>query len=178
MVTTACSEGSSTSPGAQGGGVPQVPVRHFAGAVDGTDAFIAFAMDGSKTLAYVCDGETVAEWYHGPAATQGPLALVPTAPGTDLVITAELVGGAVAGSVRLPGDDTDHTFSAQPATGGAGLYRATGEKDGSRYVGGWIQLAGGEQRGAVRTIDSELGTVTTLARRVVIDRPDRPIRKL
>jgi hypothetical protein len=134
-----------------GSGTPTTSGGRFVGTVDGTDAFIAIVASADHAVAYVCDGTearvSVATWFDGPASA-GALDL--TADGLHL--TAK-IGASASGSVTLP--DGAHAFTATVASGSAGLYRDD-TTDGD-LIGGWILLADGRSRGAVR-----LRTETTL----------------
>jgi hypothetical protein len=46
-------------------------------------------------------------------------------------------------------DGSSHPFAVRGATGKAGIYRGEVEADGAAWVGGWIVLRGGAQRGAL-----------------------------
>jgi hypothetical protein len=114
--------------------------------VEGTDAFIAVVVDKQNhALAYVCDGEEgasaeVARWFRGAVADDGSLDLRSDG-GEHLV--AEVSESGTEGTLAFPGGE-------EPA----GLYRAEETVDGTEYVGGWILLEGGEQRGAVKNRSS------------------------
>lgn len=119
---------------------------NFAGAVPGTDAFLAVVVDKSDhALAYVCDSKQTADWFRGAVAPDGALDL--TAP-DGAHLTGKVAPGSVAGTLTLAGKSLP--FTASPTEGDAGLYRATETINGTAYVGGWIVLPDGEQRGSVR----------------------------
>ncbi len=114
------------------------------GTVDGTSAMIAVQehADGSA-LVYVCDGATVWDYLQG-TMTGASLDADDAVDGTQL--SASRDGADWKGTVRLP--DGAHTFTAQPATGNAGLFsRASRPADGLVRIGGWIRLADGTVKG-------------------------------
>lgn len=175
MALTGCGAGSSA-------GAPQREQEsgiraasshagNFAGKVEGTEAFVAVVVDKEdRALAYVCDGregETadVAEWFRGAVAGDGSLDL--TGEG-GAGLSAEVADGGVSGTVTLGGEE--HAFSAEPAEEPAGLYRKVKEVGGEEYVGGWIELPSGEERGAVRNTSS--GFIDPLDD---LARPSRPV---
>ena len=63
-------------------------------------------------------------------------------------LASEVSGDGTVGTLLLGGEE--HAFSASPAEEPAGLYRKEETVDGEGYVGGWILLESGEERGAVR----------------------------
>lgn len=126
----------------------------FVGKIDGSNALVAIVvLETRETLAYVCDSGLVAQWFRGNATADG-LAL--SAGGSKLEARLSIDG--VAGQVTL-GSGTALSFTAGPAIGPAGLYRATSTQASFDFVGGWIVLATGEQRGAVTAVTSpDIGT--------------------
>lgn len=117
------------------------------GRVEGTRAFIAFSLERGRLRAYICDGTTkrpatTTTWFKGPwDGRSSPLKL--TGAGAELVIDAVSADGRMSGSVVIAG--VRHAFSAEPATGPAGLYDGTGR--GARAT--WIVLADGARRGVI-----------------------------
>jgi hypothetical protein len=143
-VGVAC---SSNKPAASGG----VKAGFYVGKVSGTDAYIAVATDAKIVAGYLCDGKQLSTWFGHPAVSGGQAALTSRA-------------GASLGSVRFSGtvatgvvsvNGSSHAFSAELATGTAGLYRETsGTKDKPGYKEtGWIVLADGSIRGATNFTD-------------------------
>lgn len=132
----------------------------YVGEVPGSKAFIAVVVGPEgKALAYVCDGETIALWFRG-RLEGGALELLG---GAGQRLQARLDQG-ISGRVTLP-DGRTLAFSAQGATGEAGLYRYEGSLGGTAYTGGWIVNAKGEQRGAViggGTLSSSVLSAKTL----------------
>ena len=43
--------------------------RTVVGKVAGTDAYVGIALAPDHTLAYVCDGASISQWFNGPPAT-------------------------------------------------------------------------------------------------------------
>jgi hypothetical protein len=144
---------------------------NFAGKVEGTNAFIAVVVDRENhALAYVCDGKgeesaEVAEWFEGAVADGGSLDLRSEG-GAHLV--AEVTESGTKGTVTFSGQE--HSFSASPAEEPAGLYRAEETVDGTEYVGGWILLESGEQRGTVKNRSSGF-----MGGGIELARPSRPV---
>jgi hypothetical protein len=140
---------------------------NFVGDVDRSDAFIALVVDrNNHAVAYVCDGTDkhpaeVAEWFRGTVALDGRLRLT-GADGTGLV--ADVTPDGVTGAVTLDGADAGHSFTLDAAEPPAGWYRAEAMIDGDDYVGGWIELANHDIRGAVTTRTSLKGADIDLAR--------------
>jgi hypothetical protein len=63
-------------------------------------------------------------------------------------ITAQITGRSVVGAITLE-DGQVLSFRAKPATGNAGLFRSDDLIENQRWLGGWVVLADGDQRGAV-----------------------------
>jgi hypothetical protein len=115
----------------------------FVGKIPESRVFIAIAFQGSQVLAYVCDGQNIAEWFKGLAKVQNTLELKSK---NGAVLVATLDAQSARGSLELP--IGNFAFAAIPARDQAALYRA--ERNGTqKAVAGWIVLANGEQRGAV-----------------------------
>ena len=121
---------------------------NFVGTVEGTDAFVV--VDGEdRALAYVCDGRedgdvSVAEWFTGAVADDGPLDLTGKG-GSHLV--AGISEDGTEGTITLGGEE--HAFSLEPVEEPAGPYRTEKTVDGEEYVGGGIVLPSEESRGAI-----------------------------
>lgn len=118
-------------------------VQTFVGPVESSDAFIALAIVDGEIMAYVCDGRDTATWLRGAAS------------GDDLILTsdgarlrAQRTDEGLTGTLTL--EQRSHPFTVTPATGSAGFYRATETIAGVGYVGGWILLSNGLQRGALK----------------------------
>jgi hypothetical protein len=116
----------------------------YAGTVAGTNAFIGVAVGKSGVTAYVCDSRGLAEWFRGAAGAT----TVTSAHGYGLHL--RIAYGKMTGTLTFPGaGGAVHSFSAVKVAAPAGLYRGTKTVAGRKYVGGWILLPGGRQRGAV-----------------------------
>lgn len=132
------------------------PAGSLVGTVAGTDAFIALVpQENNGIIAYVCDGQTISVWFRGEQ-NESTVDLT-AANGSHL--QASLESDAATGSITLTNGQT-HTFSASLASDEAGLYRADETLAGSDYVGGWIILNDGTQRGAINNIQD--GTSNTI----------------
>ncbi len=116
----------------------------YVGTVSGSRAFVAVVVNGGSVTAYVCDSHSVARWFRG--TVHGGRATLESTTG-DSVLAVTVAQRRATGTVRLAG--VTHSFSATPDDGEAGLYRGTRTAAGQRYLGGWIILPDGRQRGAV-----------------------------
>jgi serine/threonine-protein kinase len=117
----------------------------FAGRVDGSDAFIAVVVHANgEVTAYVCDGVAISEWFKG--SVDGSSLDLTNASGAHL--TADLSADSIYGTFALAGGSALN-FTTNAVTEPAGLYRAEDTIDGVAYVGGWIVLPDGEERGLV-----------------------------
>ncbi|NJK45206.1 MAG: zinc ribbon domain-containing protein [Pleurocapsa sp. SU_196_0] len=115
----------------------------YVGRIPNSRAFVAIATQQGRALAYVCDGERVAEWFRGDLIDGQTLTLRSK---TGATLSANLETNAVSGALRLPSGD--YAFAALPSPDGAGLYRAEGA---NKAVGGWIVLPNGEERAVITT---------------------------
>jgi len=140
------SGGSDEAPVGSGAAV----IRSYVGTVEGTSAFVAVVVDGSRALAYVCDGvpaeplgttPTVQAWFNG--ASDGSRVDVQQAGGQ---LELQLTESGMSGSVILA-DGRAASVTGRLATGDAGLYRAEASGDDGTAVAGWILAADGQQRG-------------------------------
>lgn len=147
LALVACGGSSPTAPpapaattaSAAGTGIP----NSFAGAIPGTDAFIALTTNGGTSLSYVCDSKQIATWFSGPVS--GNAIDLSAANGNHLKATLAATGAT--GTVTLGGKD--FPFTAPSSGGNGGLFRAEQSANGTNVVGGWIVAADGQQRGAV-----------------------------
>jgi hypothetical protein len=128
---------------------PSAPkAQSFAGQATNSEAFVGIVNQDGSLTAYVCDGtETTvntAEWFNGSAAN-GAFDLA-SADGAHLTgaITAQDVTGTLTKA-----DGQSLAFSISPASGNAGVYRAEQTTGNGTYVGGWVVLPNGDQRGSV-----------------------------
>jgi len=133
--------------------------RHssFVGSVRGTDAFVAIVVRGPHVTAYVCDSKRIAQWFTGDGHA-GRLTLTSK---DGYVLRISIGARQVRGSLRLPGPaGVAHRFVAALETKPAGLYRGERSVAGKRYVGGWIILPDGRQRGEVVSGSTEIASPT------------------
>ena len=126
--------------------------RTYVGTAQGTAAFVAVVYDGSRALAYVCDGvpgdpagttPTIQAWFNG--SSDGAVVNV-TQPEAQLAL--RLTETEMSGTVTLAGGRS-LPVTGRSVTGDAGLYRAEASGAGARAVAGWILAADGQQRGGV-----------------------------
>jgi hypothetical protein len=123
----------------------------YVGAVPGTNAFVGIAVRPSGVLAYVCDSKNVAAWLSGSPGS--------TLSGHGYRLTETVDGSNAKGTVYFP-DGSTHAFVASRASRPAGLWRGVETQAGVRYVGGWIVLPDGSQRGAVSADGTTVDTPT------------------
>lgn len=109
--------------------------------------FIAVAIPESdskygpdQTIVYLCDGDSIAEWMTGQQAPE--VALTSGDIEVELAFTVE----EVSGTVTLA-DGEPIPFTAERASGNAGLYRAEGSFGDKGYTGIWVVLPDERQRG-------------------------------
>jgi hypothetical protein len=119
----------------------------YVGRVAHSNAFIGINKDGRAIQAYVCDGTkgrmSIHEWFNGLASGD---TFDLTSKGRTRV-TGVVNGDAISGKFITP-DQKKYAYTASLAIGDAGLIRMEQTLYGKNSVGGWIQLADGEQRGA------------------------------
>jgi hypothetical protein len=122
--------------------VPRVST--FVGYVENSDAFIALTHLNGEVMAYVCNGRDLAMWLRGDARDR-----VVELTSSEGHLRAVLDKRGVTGTFTSAQGGV-HAFRAQPAAGSSGFYRAAQTVAGLGYVGGWILLSDGQQRGAVK----------------------------
>ena len=105
--------------------------------------------DRKAVIVYLCDGEEVSTWLFGEAIGDS----VVVADG-DTQVELSLGDTGVAGVLERAGE-APRLVVLEPAMGDAGLYRSVQSIGGDDYVGGWIVLNDGRQRGAI-TLDGEV----------------------
>lgn len=129
----------------------------FVGSVRGTDAFVAIVVRGSHVTAYVCDSKRIAQWFTGSA-----LAGSSTLTSKDGYVLRITIGSRqISGSLRLLGPaGVVHRFVAARDEKPGGLYRGEKSVAGKRYVGGWIILPDGRQRGEVVSGSTDIASPT------------------
>lgn len=109
----------------------------YVGEVEGSYAYIAFVIQETYVVIYVCDSVGVSEWIRGEVV-DGAIN-VATESG-NVVIAATVSDGVVSGTVTLPTDDDGtpavaHNFTTAVAVPGeTGLARAEDEAT----ISGWI----------------------------------------
>jgi hypothetical protein len=148
VLAVACGNGG----GGDGRSTNRAPARSYVGTVTGSDAYVAVVIgpDGDA-LAHVTDGAYSVDWVAG--VVTGRTASLSNEGGATL--EAQLSRRAVTGSFTRPQSPT-LTFSAAPAKAPAGLYRAVEDFADGRYVGGWVVLPDGTERGTVRRYETPL----------------------
>jgi hypothetical protein len=118
--------------------------RTYIGTVRGTDAFAAIVARRGVAIAYVCDGKKISVWLKGKFS-HGKLHL------------ASKAGDALDGTF---GHATLDLTTRKPLTvktkfspfdDEAYLFTGTDTIDGKLWVGGWITLLDGRQRGSLKT---------------------------
>ncbi len=114
----------------------------YAGKTVDSPLWVAVAVKGTDSSAYICDGEAVESWMTG-TATNGTVDLK-SKDGAN-TLTAKLNNGMLAGTVSIAGQP--HDFNVGVAKPPAGLYRG---QDGQTTVG-WIILSNGQQVGIARS---------------------------
>lgn len=132
----------------------------FVGKVDGTAAYIALVSDGRRVVGYVCDSKQVSSWIDVAAIRDGAARL--SSRSATALGQATFSDDRVSGSITVGGDQ--RSFSAELASGQAGLYRAARVQQADGKLGdgelevGWVVLADGTQRGG-----TNVGTATKTA---------------
>lgn len=123
---------------------------HFVGAID-ENLFIGIAVspqdaqsEEPRALAvYLCDGQTVSQWLSAEITGQEA-----TLVAGDTSVDVTIDDSSVSGMVAL-GDGEPRPFTADLASGNAGLYRAEWNLAGAGYQIDWVVLADGRQRGGM-----------------------------
>src|SRR5829696_8888503 len=124
LVLAACgSDDSDDSPTV----APAATTRSYVGTAQGTAAFVGVVVDGTRVLAYLCDGKpgdpvgtapTVQTWWNG---TSDGRAVDVQQPAGRLKLT--LTDTSMTGTVTFA-DGRSVPITGQAASGDAGLYRA------------------------------------------------------
>lgn len=123
---------------------------HFVAAVD-DDLFIGVAVaepgaseEDPRTVAvYLCDGQTVSQWLIEEVTGQEA-----TLVAGDASVDVTIADNGVSGTVALGGGEPQ-PFTAELATGDAGVYRAEWYLGGVDYRVDWVVLNDGRQRGPI-----------------------------
>jgi hypothetical protein len=136
---------------ATAGGTQPVSVGVFVGRVEGTDASVALVTNGQRLSgAYLCSPNGAA-WFRPATFADGTADLVTRS--DETLGEASFAGEGASGTVDIGGES--HSFSAELATGKAGLYRtASGkpESEGGFSETGWIVLSNGSKCGRTNSI--------------------------
>ena len=156
MVVSCFAACGDDSDGARTVPTPLPKVGTLVGAVDGGDLYFALISDGERVVGYVCDDGGIAAWL-APAEIDNGRAQLVSRDGKDMG-EVEIGEDGASGSIEVAGQSLG--FDVAPASGDAGVFRATagaaGEA-GSAEVG-WIKLPDGTIKGSVKTLD-ESGNV-------------------
>ena len=127
----------------------------YVGTVSGTRAFVAVVERGSRVTAYVCDSGRIAQWFEGTVSA-GRSKI--TSRG-GYVLQVSFGHGPATGSLRFPGKaGALHHFTAASDARPAGLWRGSKTVDGKTFVGGWIILPDGRQRGEILSGSTDVGS--------------------
>lgn len=94
-------------------------------------------------IVYLCDGADISTWLFGE--TTGDSVILEAG---ETRVELSLAEDSVMGQVELAGA-APQDFVAEFAVEDAGLFRAVETVDGEDYVGGWVVLNDGRQRGAL-----------------------------
>ena len=116
----------------------------FVGTVPGTDAYIAVVTNGSKVMAYICDGALYAEWFEGSTSGDGKQIDLMNYSGINLKATISLQ--SVSGTI-IVGPGVEYKLVAEPAKGAGGLYKVDNTEDGQPGRQGLVRLNNGDFRG-------------------------------
>ena len=142
---TSAPPSAATSAAAPSNGA--VVTRSYVGTVPGTSGFVSVVADGTRAMAYLCDGvpgsgkpPTFQAWLSG--ASDGTTVDL-TQPSGRLQL--QLTESAFTGTFT-PTGRSSIPLTGNVVSGDAGLYRA----EGGGTLAGWILAANGEQRGAAR----------------------------
>jgi hypothetical protein len=131
---------------------PETVTGSFVGTVAGSDAYVAIVVGPTgDSLAYVTDGASSVDWVDGTRRSDS--ALLSNEGGATL--DAKFGRGIVTGSFTRPGYEP-LSVTARRHDAPAGLYRATDDFADGRYVGGWVVLPDGTERGSVRRYETPL----------------------
>lgn len=116
----------------------------FVGRADESDVLLGIVSNGVKVRAYACDGASITEWFNAdPLSSDAPLL---SASGAQLTVRR---GGSPVAELNL-GEGRVLTIQTLQVDGaGAGVFRAERTAGDTNFVGGWVVLPDGTQRGAV-----------------------------
>jgi hypothetical protein len=125
-------------------------VRSYVGTAQGTGAFVSVVVDGSRALAYVCDGvpadpagtpPTIQAWFNGPSDGRSVDVQQPAGR-----LQVQLAGTDMSGTLTLT-DGRKLSVNGRIVDADAGLYRADVAGADGKAVAGWILAPDGQQRG-------------------------------
>ena len=157
IAVAGCAETETTTPATRRPATPttasNAATGSFVGTVDGSDAYVGVVVGrGGEAVAYVCDraGESV-DWLDG--RLDGDAARLGNDGGAIFEVT--FADNRASGTFTRP-ESAPLTFTAHAAHKPAGLYRAREFFADGEYVGGWVVLPDGTQRGAVRRYETPL----------------------
>ena len=127
----------------------------YVGTVSGTRAFVAIVERGSRVTAYVCYSGRIAQWFDGTVSA-GRSKITSSG---GYVLQVRFGHGRATGSLRFPGKaGALHHFTAASDARPAGLWRGAKTVDGKTFVGGWIILPDGRQRGEILLGSTDVGS--------------------
>jgi hypothetical protein len=142
----------ATAPGATGASAPVGPTLTeavFTGRSSGNELTVAVGVKDGRAAGYLCDGNKVEAWLEGDLAGDR---LTMHGRNADTAITATVDQRSVLGNLTVSG--TVRPFSAQIATGPAGLFQSRRTVEGITTRIGWIVLPDGTEVG-VRNRNAE-----------------------
>jgi hypothetical protein len=123
-------------------------VQSFVGQISGSDIFVGVVDNNGSLTAYVCDGTEAtvnkSEWFKGSVSNN--TFNLPSANGASL--TGDIKTDGITGNLT-EANGQPISFTLGLSTGDAGVYRAELTNGNGSYIGGWIVLPSGEQRGSV-----------------------------
>jgi hypothetical protein len=152
VVVLGCTACANESGGDRASESTVRPDEAFLGTTGDGGTSVAIVVDREgDALAFVTDGDRSVDWVYG--MVDGRTGSLDNDGGAVLEVT--LSDDRASGTFTRPGSEPLR-FTAGPATSPAGLYRAQDSFADGDYVGGWIVLPDGTQRGAVRRYETPL----------------------
>jgi hypothetical protein len=133
---------------------------NLVGRTSDPDAFIGIVVTGDDVVAYVCDGENLAQWFTG--TVQGDQIALTAQNGAQLTASVKETAGtsslqAASGTFRdASGQSLSFNSSAANDLGMAGLYRGTSTSGSNNLTMGVIVLPDGDLRGVLWTGQQQL----------------------
>ena len=149
VALSASALGGALIGGAAAAAAAPPPSRTYIGTVDGADAFAAVVTRGDVAVAYVCNGRRIAVWLKG-SFVGGRLDLASRRGDT---LTGTLRRGTLDLTDRQP---LSVRTAFSPLTDRARFFIGSARIGGTGWAGGWITLADGRQRGALRDDDGRV----------------------